>query len=119
MEERNELSHRLLKFAIRTIKFLRTFPNNTEFKVIKYQLIKSCTSPGANYDEAQGASSKADFHNKVRISLKEMRESKYWLLVIEGIHNCNETEQIELDFLLKESTELKNILGSIANKTKK
>ena len=48
-----------------------------------------------------------------------MRESKYWLLVIEGIHNCNETEQIELDFLLKESTELKNILGSIANKTKK
>ena len=119
MEERNELSYRLLKFAIRTIKFLRSFPDNTEFKVIKYQLIKSCTSPRANYDEAQGASSKADFHNKVRISLKEMRESKYWLLIIEGIHKCDDSQQVELDFLMKESTELKNRLGSIANKTKK
>jgi len=48
-----------------------------------------------------------------------MRESKYWLLIIEGIHKCDDSQQVELDFLMKESTELKNILGSIANKTKK
>jgi len=119
MEERNELSQRLLNFAIRIIKFLKSLPNTEEYRVIKYQLIKSATSPGANYEEAQGASSKADFHNKVRISLKEMRESNYWLMVIKGISTLNKEQSIELEYLLNESTELKNILGTIANKTKK
>ncbi len=51
-------------------------------KIIKYQLAKSSTSAGANYEESQAGSSKADFNNKVRIALREMRESNYWLRII-------------------------------------
>lgn len=87
-----------------------------EYKIIRYQLIKSATSSGANYEEAQGASSRADFINKVRISLKEMRESNYWLRVIDGI-NEDPDLQIQIKGLIKESDELKNILGAICSKT--
>ncbi|MBN2615551.1 MAG: four helix bundle protein [Bacteroidales bacterium] len=80
--------------------------------------MKSTTSSGANYEEAQGASSRADFTNKVRISLKEMRESNYWLKVVDGINEKLDLK-IEINTLLKESTELKNILGSICSKTER
>ncbi len=116
MRKENDLSKRLFEFAVRVIKFLRTLPNNTEHKVIQYQLIKSSSSSGANYEESQGASSRADFSNKVFISLKEMRESNYWLRIIKAI---NENKSEELDFLIKESEELKNILGSITTKTRR
>ena len=111
----NDLEQRLFQFAIRTIKYLRKLPSIDEFKVIRYQLIKSSTSGGANYEEAQAGSSKPDFNNKTRIALREMRESNYWLRVIQEL---NEFEEPELSFLLRESTELKNILGSIVQKTR-
>ncbi len=69
--QQNDLSKRLFEFSIKMIKFLRTLPHETEYKVIRYQLFKSATSTGANYQEAQAASSKADFHNKVKIALKK------------------------------------------------
>jgi four helix bundle protein len=112
----NDLSNRLLIFGINVIKLLRKLLNTPEYKVVKYQLIKSSTSSGANYEEAQGASSKADFTNKVRISLKEMRESNFWLRILKGI-NTNEKLNNEIDSLVKESEELKNILGAICVKT--
>ena len=80
-----ELNERLFSFAVRCLKFLRTLPEASEFKIIKYQLAKSSTSSGANYEEAQAGSSRADFNNKVRISLREMRESNYWLQVLNEI----------------------------------
>jgi four helix bundle protein len=86
-----------------------------EYSIIKYQLTKSATSSGANYEEAQAGSSKADFINKVRISLREMRESNYWLRILKGIEL--EPNQ-ELDFLIQESKELKLILGSIVQKAR-
>jgi four helix bundle protein len=116
MKKRNELSKRLLDFAVRVIKFLRTLPKTVEYNVIRYQLIKSSTSSGANYDEAQAGSSRADFHNKVNISLKEMSESNYWLEVIKAILDSKQFEK-ELDWLINESEELDNILGSIVMKT--
>lgn len=61
----------------KVLKFLPNLPKTPEFNVIRYQLAKSATSSGANYEEAQAGSSKADFNNKVRISLREMRESNY------------------------------------------
>ncbi len=112
-----ELSDRLLRFAIDVILLLRQFPNTPEYKIIKYQLIKSSTSSGANYEEAQGGSSRADFKNKIFISLKEMRESNYWLKVLNGVSDDTKTK--EEDFrLINESGELKNILGSIVSKIK-
>ena len=111
----NDLGKRLFGFSVKTIKYIRKLPRTTEYKVIKYQLTKSSTSCGANYEEAQAGSSKADFNNKVRISLREMRESNYWLRIIQAIIN---DENEELLWLIQESKELKNILGSIVQKTR-
>lgn len=111
----NDLEKRLFDFAVRTIKYLRTLPDSTEIKVITYQLIKSSTSSGANYEESQTGSSKADFTNKVRISLREMRESNYWLRIIKAIDN---QDNPELNYLIQESKELKLILGSIVQKSR-
>ena len=61
----NELTKRLFKFAVRTIKFLKALPNTTDVKIIRYPLIKSSSSSGANYEESQAGSSKADFTTKV------------------------------------------------------
>jgi len=112
----NDLSDRLLKFSTAVILLLRKLPNTQEYLIIKNQLIKSATSAGANYEEGQGASSKADFANKVRISLKEMRESNYWLKIAHGISSPIPLKK-EIENLLSESVELKNILGSICSKT--
>lgn len=75
------LNERLFNFAVAVLKFLPKLPQTPEFKIIRYQLAKSSTSSGANYEEAQAGSSKPDFNNKIRISLREMRESNYWLRV--------------------------------------
>ena len=83
--------------------------------MIRYQLIKSSTSSGANYEEAQAGSSRKNFHNKVNISLKEISESNYWLVVIKAIDKIKKGEK-ELDWLINESEELDNILGSIVKK---
>ena len=112
-----ELSNRLLRFTIDVILLLRKFPNTQKNKIIKFQLIKSSSSSGANYEEAQGGSSRADFRNKVFISLKEMRESNYWLKVLDGVSNDVRIKE-ENTRLINESGELKNILGSIVSKMK-
>ena len=109
----NELSKRLFTFSVSVIKFVRTLPNEVEYKVIKYQLIKSATSAGANYEEAQAGISKADFTNKVRISLKEMKETHYWLRIIKEIIHPSSGEIENLTSLIDESLELNKILGSI------
>jgi four helix bundle protein len=113
---KNDLCERLFEFAVRVIKFLKALPYTPENKIIRQQLSKSACSSGANYEEAQGGSSKPDFTNKVRISLREMRESNYWLRIIKRTIEDINTE--ELNYLTKESEELKNILGPIVQKCK-
>lgn len=110
--DENELTRRLFKFAVDVIKMLRSLKGGVDLKIISYQLGKAATSSGANYEEAQGAVSKADFGNKVGISLKEMRESNYWLRILKEVYPKND----EVSRLTKESFELKNILGSISHK---
>lgn len=110
--DENELSKRLFKFAVDVIKMLRTLKGGYDLKIISYQLGKAATSSGANYEEAQGAVSRADFGNKVGISLKEMREANYWLRILKELYPTNK----EIIRLVKESSELKNILGSISYK---
>ena len=110
---KNELQQRLFEFAVNVIKLIRLLPKSKEYDVISYQLIKASTSTGANYDEAQAAVSKADFSNKIGITLKEMRESNYWIRIIIAITPQNE-DWIKMR---QESFELMNILGSIYSKT--
>ena len=111
-----KLDRRLFDFSIAVIKTMRQFPNNPESKVIHYQLTKSVTSAGANYEEAQAASSKLDFRNKIYISLKEIRETNYWLRIINELELLDKTE---IQPLLDESVELKKIFGSITAKLDK
>ena len=108
----NELSKRLFRFAVDVIKMLRSLKGGSDLRIISYQLGKAATSAGANYEESQGAVSRADFGNKVGISLKEMRESNYWLRILKELFPSNK----EIARLTNESFELKNILGSICFK---
>ena len=110
-----DLQSRLFKFSVDMIKGVRNLPNSKEYKVISYQVLKSATSVGDNYEEAQGAVSKVDFSNKVGISLKEARETNYWIRIIIEITPDND-DWISLE---KESSELMKILGSIYSKTSK
>ena len=111
-----KLDRRLFDFSIAVIKTMRQLPNNPESKVIHYQLTKSVTSVGANYEEAQAASSNLDFRNKIYISLKEIRETNYWLRIINELELLDKTE---IRPLLDESVELKKIFGSITAKLDK
>jgi len=67
---------------VKIIQLSKKIPNTPEGKVIKTQIIKSGTSIGANYREANRARSKADFRNKIRICESEASETQYWLEVI-------------------------------------
>jgi len=115
---RNDLQQRLFSFAVGVFNFLKTLPNAPEYSVVRYQLAKSSTSSGANYEEAQAASSKPDFIYKNEISLREMRESNYWLRLLVATDLSNKLNQEELKYLENESEELKKILGSIVSKSK-
>jgi len=115
---RNDLQQRLFSFAVKVFCFLKTLPNTPEYSVVRYQLAKSSTSSGANYEEAQAASSKPDFIYKNEISLREMRESNYWLRLLAATDQSNKLNQEELKYLENESEELKKILGSTVSKSK-
>ena len=110
---KKDLSERVFNFAIRVILVLRNMPNDIEFRNIKHQLIRAVTSVGANYEEAQAASSRADFKNKVNIALKEIREAGYWIKIIGALEHQHVSEITELQ---AEAKELTLILGSITAK---
>jgi len=110
--DENDLSKRLFKFAIDVIKMLRSLKGSIDIRIISNQLGKAAISSGANYEEAQAAVSRADFGNKIGVSLKEMRESNYWLRILKELFPLNK----EIIRLTAESLELKNILGSISHK---
>jgi four helix bundle protein len=110
--DENDLQKRLFKFAVDVLKLLRRLKGGIDLKIISYQLGRAATSSGANYEEAQAAVSRTDFGYKVSVSLKEMRESNYWLRILHELYS----DDSEIDRLIKESYELKNILGSITKK---
>ncbi len=110
---KNELCERLLKFAVDVILYLRTVKNTVETIDMKRQLVKSSTSGGANYEESQGSPTRPDAKTKIGISLKEMRESNYFLRIFYHL-KIGDVQQCE--YLVKESSELKLILATIINK---
>lgn len=117
-EVQNDLTKRLFQFSVDVILLLRKLDNNEPDRLFKYQLGKSATSAGANYEESQAGISRADFTNKVRIALKEMRESNYWLRLMRSTKpDVNMVD--EIDTLIIESEELSKILGAIVNRLNK
>lgn len=107
-----DLEDRTALFAGNVINLCKQIKRNDINRSIIIQLIKSATSVGVNYMEANGAASKKDFTNKIRISLKEARETKYWLRILgntekQYIHDCR--------VLWKEAHEFCLMFGKIAN----
>ena len=77
------LEDRLIEFAVRIITVVEALPDSRAGNHIAGQLIRSGTSPAPNYAEAQSAESRNDFIHKLKICLKELRESRVWLLIIQ------------------------------------
>jgi len=80
---------RFVDFAAGIIKVCGTLCSDYTGKHIYGQLMRSATSAGANYEEARGAESKADFNHKMQVVLKEIREARYWLILIEKENNLS------------------------------
>jgi len=78
-----DLEERLLVFSVRIINIVEALPNTRAGNHIAGQLIRCGTSPAPNYGEAQSAESRNDFIHKIKIVLKELRETNVWLNIIE------------------------------------
>ncbi len=98
----NNLQERLVSYATSIYKSLHPIMKNEFMASAVEQIIRSSTSVGANYSEAQSARSYRDFHNKIKLSLKELQETEYWLRFL---LNTN-TELTDLKTLLHETLEL-------------
>jgi len=77
-----DLEDRTAIFGEKVIDFCKTLKQDVISRPLINQIIRSATSVGANYMEANGASSKKDFRNKIYICKKEIQESKHWLRMI-------------------------------------
>ena len=78
-----DLEERLINFAVRIIAVVEALPNTRAGNHVAGQLVRSGTSPSPNYAEAQSAESRNDFIHKIKICLKELRETRVWLLIIQ------------------------------------
>ena len=112
MKERAfDLEARLIIFAVRSIRAAESLPRTPTGNHIRNQLLRSGTSPAPNYGEAQSAESRTDFTHKLKIVLKELRETRVWLLMIQQAALIKPVTS--LDALLKETDEL--IASFVAN----
>jgi four helix bundle protein len=99
-----DLGERLLEFAANIINLVEQLPKTRAGNHVSGQLLKSGTSPYPNHGEAQAAESPKDFIHKLRICLKELRETDRWLKLIERVPLLRNNSL--LDTLLQESEEL-------------
>lgn len=114
-ENKYDLEERTAKFAEKIIELCQKAPQSVITNPIINQLVKSGTSIGANYCEANGASSKKDFKNKIYICKKESKETKYWLRMLA---KTVEPLKEECQELWKEAQEFTLIFSKIAISTK-
>ncbi len=98
-----DLHNRLIDYAVRIIKVSEKLPATITGKHISLQILRSGTSVAANYGEAQSAESRSDFIHKLKLSLKELRETDVWLRIIEKSELIEPASKLSL--LLKETDE--------------
>jgi four helix bundle protein len=109
-EFRDNLKKRLVRYSLDVIAFVEGLPRTPSAIILGKQLLRSATSVGANYFEAQAANSRKDFTNFLTIALKSANESEYWfILFIDG----NIGSKSKSEYLYSETIELAKILGSI------
>ncbi len=102
-----ELEDRLIDFAVRIVHVAESLPRTKSGNHISGQLIRCGTSPAPNYGEAQDAESRSDFIHKMKISLKELRETKTWLQIIRKAKLIN--QESKLDSIIDENNQLISI----------
>lgn len=78
-----DLEDRLVGYASSVVELIEALPNTRAGNHFAGQLLRSGTSPAPNYGEAQAAESRRDFVHKLGICLKELRESRIWLRIVQ------------------------------------
>ena len=104
----DELSDRLLDFAARVGRVVDALPDTRLGRHVSGQLVRSGTSPAPNYGEGCAAESRADFVHKLRICLKELRESRCWIRLVIKTELLPDAKMASL---LDECTQLSRIIA--------
>ena len=112
-----DLEERLIDFAVRIIRMAESLPKSRVGNHISGQLVRCGTSPAPNYGEAQSAESRADFIHKMKVCLKELRETRVWLLIIVRAELIKPASK--LDSLIQETNELISIFVTSIRTAKK
>jgi four helix bundle protein len=86
MSRQYDIEERLIQFAVAVCNLSGALPRNRVGHHIAGQLVRSGTSPAANYAEALSAESRRDFVHKMKICLKELRETLVWLKIVSRLH---------------------------------
>jgi four helix bundle protein len=102
-----DLEDRLIDFAVRIIRIAESLPKTKVGNHISGQLIRCGTSPAPNYGEAQSAESRSDFIHKMKVCLKELRETRVWLIMIVRANLIEPASRVEP--LIDENNELISI----------
>jgi four helix bundle protein len=110
-----DLEERMSEFGIGVIKLCKGLPKDSVTRPLISQIVRSATSIGTNYSEANNASSRKDFRNEVHIAKKEAQETKHWLKMLEA---AEPDFSNHLGILWRENHEISLMLQSIANKLK-
>ena len=111
-----EIGGRAFEFAVRIVKLCQVLDETPGVsRTLANQLLRSGTSIGANLEESKGGQSRADYLTKVSISLKEARETHYWLRLLAATEII---PKIQLEPLIDESNQIVAILTSIVKKLK-
>ena len=112
-----DLEERLIDFAVRIIRMAESLPKTRVGNHISGQLVRCGTSPAPNYGEAQSAESRADFIHKMKVCLKELRETRVWLLIIVRAELIKPVSK--LNSLIQETNELISIFVTSIRTAKK
>lgn len=108
-----DLEDRMAKFGEGIILLCKSVKQDSITRPLINQIVRSATSIGANYCEANNGSSRKDFRNKAYIAKKEAQETKHWLRMLKA---ASPDRAVELRVFWKESHEFVLILQSIINK---
>jgi len=111
-----DLEERTEKLAIEVRNFIKTLPKTISNLEDGKQLVRSSGSIGANYIEANESLSRKDFVMRIKISRKEAKESIYWLSIIQKSNILEEQTNAKCEFLIRETSEIRNILSAILKK---
>jgi four helix bundle protein len=110
--ESNPILKLSFDFSLMVIEYCEVLEANRKY-VLARQLLRSGTSVGANYMEAQNAESKADFIHKMKIAAKEAEESQYWLWLCDYSSNYPDCKK-----LISKLEEINKVLGKILTTAK-